>query len=676
MADILQRKETHFVLWRPRQTSPAPKLIIGKFHPGNPTSLSEQQSFDLQASSLGQDLWEIEASLCNLADGGVYHYWFEVNDSNPYKSTHRRILCTDPTAWTVDWRLLAPKLSTPYTEDDRDPAGVVKYHNGRLAACDPGGETTDWQGDTGLEDLPANNQLVIYELPTAWARMSVGADVETEVGTFRDVLALIEPAAGGANFSGTDILEPGRSHLKNLGVNALELLPPADSYVKREWGYATSNYFAADFDLGFPEGHSWPTASADLAKLIKTCHKQGMRFFADVVMAFATRYSYQNVNFLDFHVQASTGDPEELNQGVARDAFGGDLFKYNFWTSGYDPLSGQVRDVVPARRLMITYLTRWMMDFRIDGIRIDSVSNIANWDFVEEFKNHARTLWHRRWDASNPPSRADERFLVVGEELSVPIALLTQNRLDGLWNEHFKRLVRFAILGQKEQNEPSFESMIRKLIDCRLLGFSDGAQAVNYVTSHDVGEFRSERLFNFLNNNDVFDTERRIKLAFACLLTAVGVPMILAGEEFADQHDLGTGHPEKQKDAVNFGRMEDGWRKRVFEYVSRLVKLRTSSGALALNNTEFIHSDFSDGKCVVVWQRGREDTGELVVVVANFSDWGSDVSQPGVEYVVDNWPQAPAGKSWREITQQRDVPQQWAGREPIYPWEAKVYALV
>jgi len=32
--------------------------------------------------------------------------------------------------------------------------------------------------------------------------------------------------------------------------------------------------------------------------------------------------------------------------------------------------------------------------------------------------------------------------------------------------------------------------------------------------------------------------EKRIKLAFVFLMTAVGIPMFLAGEEFADAHDF------------------------------------------------------------------------------------------------------------------------------------------
>ena len=45
------------------------------------------------------------------------------------------------------------------------------------------------------------------------------------------------------------------------------------------------------------------------------------------------------------------------------------------------------------------------------------------------------------------------------------------------------------------------------------------------------------------------------------------------------------------------------------------------------------------------------------------------------EYRVNNWPAAPQGFHWREITQQREVPWDWVAREPLFPWEAKVYAL-
>jgi hypothetical protein len=153
--------------------------------------------------------------------------------------------------------------------------------------------------------------------------------------------------------------------------------------------------------------------------------------------------------------------------------------------------------------------------------------------------------------------------------------------------------------------------------------------------------------------------------------------MIFAGDEYADQHDLSVAYPPKQRGAVNFQRLADPFRRRIFDYVSRLVKLHTSNDALAVDDTAFIHLDFHLGKRVLCWRRGQPGSDKQVVVVANFSDFMTENALSGqAEYRVHNWPSTPAGKQWREITQERDVPADWVGREPIFPWEAKVYALV
>lgn len=341
--------------------------------------------------------------------------------------------------------------------------------------------------------------------------------------------------------------------------------------------------------------------------------------------------------------------------------------------------------MVPARQHMYTQLERWMSDFHIDGIRMDSVENVANWDFIQGFKDRARTAWQARWKAAGLAGSGDDRFLVVGEELSVPLALLTQKRLDGLWNDHFRVLVRAAVFGTNaaDEGEPTFEWTVRKAIDCRILGFTDGTQAVNYVTSHDVEGKARERLFTSFTKYAGFaagDAIWRMKLAFVCLLTAVGVPMILAGEEFGDLHtrfDVNGNVSQdggKQVSPVHFDLLESSdpvakLRQDLLAYVSRLVKLRTTCPALGVNDTTFLHTDFNDGKRVLVWQRGPGPDGPNVVVVANFSDWGTAPGQ-NAEYMIPNWP---AGQHWREVTQGRDVPDVWAGREPLFPWEAKVY---
>jgi len=673
LPDLLRRKQTAFVLWRPAKTGQVPRLILGRYRSDGSPDQSSQQVFDLRQEAAHPDLWIKPAAECSLSERQVYYYFVEVTDDRPGQPGDLRLRCTDPAALTVDWRLQSPSLEDRNDARGQDPAAVVIFEGGQLSACDPVGPAASFEEPPVLERLPANNGLVIYELATRWGKIGQD-DREVEgIGTFRDILALADGAAAPTPaFASVAALGLGRAYLQELGVNALELLPPEDSHDDLGWGYATSNYFAADFDLGRPAGQDAPTATRDLFELIRTCHRHGLRFFLDAVMGFSQRDAYANINYLDFHVQLDAGDPEQDD----RIRFG-DLFKYNFWTESYDPIEGRRGVLVPARQLMRAHLARWMLDFHIDGLRLDSVNTIMNYDFVQEFKDDARALWKARWrEQGHDPGGADERFLVVGEELSEPLALLQQGRLDGLWHENFKRIVRQVILGRNVDFEPSFEWSVRKLIDCRLLGYTDGSQAVNYVTSHDVEGFRNERLYNYLNNNQVFDTEPRIKLAFACLLTAVGVPMILAGEEFADPQNHQPVFPQKETDPVNFDLVKDPWRQRIFVYVSRLVRLRTSSVALAVNDTEFIHVDFTDGKRVVAWRRGKPGIDPLVVVVGNFSDFATpNPDAPGSEYRVANWPETPAGARWRDVPEDRIVPPGRAGLEPLRAWEAKVYVL-
>jgi 1,4-alpha-glucan branching enzyme len=694
-SDLLLRRQTRFTLWRPHVDGNAPVLVIGRFVSGNPNFLADGIELPLVAAPDAPGLWTARAEDTGLVDG-IYHYWFRVENTNPGRPAAAPILCTDPFATTVDWRLLSPPLPAGFNDDiDRQPAAVIRLQNGELSAADPSGESASFPDDPEPDTLPANNHLVIYELPTAWTRSQGSGASERGVGTFQDTMALLDEAASGANFEGLDVLSPGRSYLSELGVNALELLPPADSFFKRSWGYDTSHFLAPDWELGFPDGQVASTSNADLAALVQACHRHGIRFFIDVVMAFGRNEAYQWIDFDDFCIadpKSDPADPDALTSRrgdgsqAFRDGFGSTLFRYTRPTpqAFYDPISGGAATDAPARALMYTYMTRWMRDFRVDGVRVDSVENVANWDFVVTFKHRARDLWKERWQAAGlGDAGADERFLVVGEELSHPPGLLTQGRLDALWNDGFRARVRAAILGENNDGE-NFEFTVRNAIDCRNLGFGDMAQAVNYITSHDVEGFRKERLFTMLQKSGFsgLDLQKRVQLAFVCLMTANGIPMFLAGEEFADQNDSFDANGNvsdpggKEVDPVDFSRLQDPLRHAIFDYVARLVHFRTSHPALGVNDTDFLHVDFNDNKRVVVWSRGMPGQ-DPVIVVANFSDYETPngLIDPNAEYVVPNWPPSPDGRRWREVTQQRDVPTAQVGREPIFSWEAKVYAL-
>jgi 1,4-alpha-glucan branching enzyme len=685
--NLLDRKKQNFVLWAPGQA--APKLVIGTFEPGAPPRLANEQTIAMTAVAGVSGLWQATPPAAQLQEGRVYHYWFEVADTHPGGGAHA-IRVADPTASTTDWRL--------YSGDQ--PSAVIKFSGGKLVDCDPDGTEVQAPANANPAGFAQNNHTVVYELPTAWTRRPRGGGVERGVGTFRDVLAMVERSATGANFDTLGASQPGRAHIAELGVNAIELLPPADSLYDREWGYGTSHMFAPDFELGCPEGHSWPTANQDLKRLVEACHQRNIRILVDIVMGFARSGPYQHIDFDDFHIvfdaRNPPADPDAWSSraGEARNDWGSRLFRYVKRTTTYDPITGQDKDHRPARHLQFAALERWMRDFHIDGYRIDSVETVANWDFLGDFTSRARQNFRDRCAAHGvSQNAADARFLVIGEELHLPLDIIIQGRVTSLWNDKFREYIRYALIGHAKPGE-SFESTVKKAVDCTRFGFSDGSHAVIYLGSHDVEGLHKERLATMFRYQFPYATqgseeerlehdrrqdqniERRMKLAFCCLLTSVGIPMILAGDEFADEHDLFnihgnvSHHGGKQIDPVNYSRLDgddNAWRRNVLQFVKRLIEVRKTHAALGVNETKWLHVDIQSDRRILVWQRGPDDNP--VVVVANFSDFESG----GFEYSVPHWPRR--DRPWRDVSQGRDVADGWAGRESLFPWEAKVYAL-
>jgi 1,4-alpha-glucan branching enzyme len=663
LADILNQRHKRFLLWVPGSDGSAaqpPVLVIGT-KGTNPDAFNEIGRFPLVHSSDKVGLWVLDpASISPPLQDGVYRYWFEVQDTSPER--RGTLLVTDPFAFTVDY-----SVATSIEDSARyQPAAVIKLREGQLWDCDLDGTEPQPPVAPDQAALPSNNHLVIYELPTSWTKP--GDDPrgdEVDVGTFADVLALFDPAVGGRRFSSIAAVRDG-AILTDLGINALQLLPAADAKVRGEWGYATANYFAPDYDLG---------SSSDLVRLVDKIHPRGVRLLTDVVMAFGhDPYSY--IDFGNFHLRPSLerNNPDSYQSntnGQMRDGYGGNSWRYIRSVESYDPETGDGNTTVhPSWAFHRCHLTRWMRDFGVGGLRLDSVNNIGNYDFVRSYKQRAWQLYNARHGAAADPSK----FLVIGEELSTPVSMVHQGIVDALWNERWQGRLRAAILGEPAGGD-NFEWTVRKLVDCTLddIGgarFTDGAQAVNYITSHDIEGYRKERLYNFLKSDGIWDVEQRAKLAFVLLLTSVGIPMIFAGEEFADKMDRSVDMGKKQSDPVNYARKNDGgWRQELFAYVARLVKFRTRCPALGEDDTEFLHADGSRGGKTMAWRRGRVGDGRRpVVVVVNFSDEGT----PGSEYVIPNWPGRDR-RGWREISQNRDVPPEWVGREPLFAWEAKVY---
>lgn len=484
---------------------------------------------------------------------------------------------------------------------------------------------------TPNNDLRNNHQLVIYEMPMRWMESAPEKARQVGLGTFEKVV-----------FAHLDRLE-------SLGINAIELLPIQDSPDTLNWGYGTRFFFAPDIDMGLP---------VELKFFVKHCHRRGIRVIFDVVMNHGRNCPLEQLDFNRYFL--TNEDAERSQRG---EDYGARLFRY--WPDS----EGQT----PSRDFQFWMAEYLITEYHADGFRIDEFKGINNWEFIQKFRDRAWNI-HQ----SNFPGRP---FIVIAED-SWRRALITHDRAgnpngrkvtDAMWNFTFRDELRRAFSGHlhTEWGQPSRKERIQWMISGNQTwddwnrraetGYYDLAQAVNYLTSHDIEKNDEKRIMNYLlapmleaqgYGGSVDDVRwvadhleprlgekaddlqcflhglalDRLRSAFCLLMTSVGIPMILAGDEFGDVHDLDhTNWRMKMSDPVDWDRLENSPNNReLWEKVAALIQLRTHHPALSRNEVSFFHFhpdfDQNDGAKVFAYCRtGGTGLGsaQQVIVVAN-----------------------------------------------------------
>lgn len=592
-------------------------MRYARVHERDPFDPAGWRSVALQAAP-GGVRYEVDVNRMNLPDG-AYEYEFVLDG--------------------------ARTAADPYAEElvrFGGYRGVFHIAGGRMAR-----PQFSWAGELAPgQKLPNNNQIVIYELPLRWTGDSPDHARQIGLGDF------------------DRLLFARLNHLAELGINTIELLPIQDSPDTLNWGYGSRFFFAPDFDLGRP---------VEVKSFIKRCHQLGIRVFLDVVMNHARECPLEELARERYFLH-------DGGEEGGRPDWGGRIFRYR------QPAAD---GSFPAREFHCRMAEYWVREYHVDGFRIDEFKGIDNWDFIQEFRDRAWAEHLRHFP--------DRPFLVTAED-SWRRAAAARNRpgnpngrkvVDSIWNFAFRdearRLLRNRI--HTEWGHPSRRERIQALISGARTwdgwdhsfkdGFSDLSQCVNYITSHDVEEEGEQRFMNYIlgdllrlrwlgsgsveNVRAVVDhmpspDERlnqahqealdRMASAFALLLTSVGIPMFLAGEEFADVHDLD--HSDwrlKMSDPVDWRRAAQPGHQALRERVRDLILLRTSSPALQRNEVEFFyfHPSIDENDGVRVFAYCRTNGAALgskgqVAVVANCGSHGFpsfDLPWPWIEGVTE-----------------------------------------
>lgn len=363
---------------------------------------------------------------------------------------------------------------------------------------------------------PSLPDLVLYEL-------HVGAF--TPAGTFLAVIEKLED-------------------LRQLGINAIELMPIADFAGEYNWGYDGVSAYAPAHSYGTPD---------DLRRLIDAAHEKGIAVYVDVV--------YNHLG------------PDGAYHSVFAPRFYSGKHKTP-WGDGLN-FDGEDRDKV--RDYFIQSALVWIYDYRVDGLRADATHAIqddSNPPFLTELAQrvHAAARSLGRNICIIAEDERNERRLVLPAQQG-------GHGFDAVWSDDFHHHLRHRLAGDSDGYYRDFdgatESIARTIrdgwfFDGRIAGHSGHARG----TSPD-GLSRESRVFCIQNHDQIGNRafgERlssQISLAAylaasALLLVAPEIPLLFMGQEWAAPEPFlyFTNHNDE------LGRLVTAGRRKEFEHFS------------------------------------------------------------------------------------------------------------
>ena len=186
----------------------------------------------------------------------------------------------------------------------------------------------DWGSSTF--QMPGWDEMVIYEL---------------HIGTYSD-----EQGGGPGRLSS---VIARLDHLVELGVNAIQVLPPAEFPGGFSWGYNPSSIFTVETDYGGPDA---------LKQLIQAAHEHGLAVICDVV--------YNHFGNGDAALWRFDG----WHQGRK-----GGIYFYSDWRD-FTPWGHTRPDYgrPEVRQFLRDNALLWLEQYRFDGLRWDATNYVRN----------------------------------------------------------------------------------------------------------------------------------------------------------------------------------------------------------------------------------------------------------------------------------------------------------
>lgn len=427
----------------------------------------------------------------------------------------------------------------------------------------------DWEDDSF--NVSSWNELVIYEIHVG----TFNTPQRDMPGTFKSVIRKL-------------------SHLKKLGVNAIEIMPPSEFSGDFSWGYNPAYIFAVESAYGTPD---------DFKILVREAHKNGIAIILDVV--------YNHIGPQDIDLWRFDGWYE--NEG-------GGIYFYNDWRAATpwgntrpDFGRDEVRQYLRDNAMM------WMEEYHVDGLRFDSTSHIRNakglandpgsdlaegWAFLQWINNELQdkyvnklTIAEDLYDNPWLTKSTGEGGAGFGSQVDIGYVATVRDCI--------------AAVNDEDRDMQALVEVIEKRID------EDAFSRVIYTEAHDDIAEGKARIPEVISPGeaDSWFARKRSVLGAALLFTSPGIPMLFQGQEFLEDrwfHD---------RDPLDWN-LADQYEGLLNLYATLISLRRNQSGTTRGLTGQNLHVHHVNNRDKILafhrWHEGG--SRDSVVVVANFRD--------------------------------------------------------
>lgn len=434
-------------------------------------------------------------------------------------------------------------------------------------------------------------------------------------------------------------------HLKELGINAVHILPSYDFASVNEgnttdpqynWGYDPLNY-------NVPEGSYSNDAELpsrrilEFKQMVQALHKAGIRVILDVV--YNHTFDIEGSNFERTFPKAYyryTADGKPSNgSGCGNE------------TASEKPL---------MREFMLESMKYWMKEYHIDGFRVD-LMGIHDIETMNIIRNELTAfnpnvfIYGEGWSAGKC-AYPTEKLAVKANMKQMPgIAAFSDELRDALrgpFNDDKQAAFLGGIAGFEESIKAGIAGMIaHPQVDYSKVNYSkepwanEPTQMISYVSCHDdmclVDRIKAsipEAAY------DMDELIRLNQLAQTAVFTSQGVPFMLSGEEML-RDKKGVHNSYNSPDEIN----HLDWNNlktypQVFAYYKGLIHLRKAHPAFRLGSAELVrkHLEFLPTQdCLVAFRLKNHAGGDKwnnIYVVLNGSTNLQTINIPNGKYTI------------------------------------------